>query len=72
LRELRDGCVALKSSQMAFDMTHERVSRLQPQYIHALTQRLAAVFSAIGLPDSYEAARADAGMRLLNSEMGDG
>jgi hypothetical protein len=65
MRELPDESVALKSSQISFDMTHERISRMRSPYVHALTQRLAAVFSAIGLPSEYEKARTESGMRLL-------
>ena len=70
VRELRDGCVALKSSRISSDMTHERVSRIKAPYVNALTQRLGAVFSAIGLPDEYEKARTESSMRLLTETEG--
>lgn len=39
------------------DAKYKRISRLRDRYTHALVQRFATVFMAIGLPDEYEEAR---------------
>jgi hypothetical protein len=54
MRELRDEDIALKTSQ-ADEGKGQRIGRLVPVVRYHLTQRLAQVFSDIGLPDSYEA-----------------
>lgn len=38
-------------------LSHRRVARLQDRYLHALVQRFAMVFMAIGLPSEYESMR---------------
>ena len=38
---------------------YERIARLASPYVYGLTQRLANVFSSIGMPDNYEKARRD-------------
>lgn len=68
LQELREGCVALKSSQLGFEMTHERIARVKAPYVYALTQQLGAVFSAIGLPTEYEDTRVERSQQLLEDE----
>lgn len=39
------------------NVKYRRISRLRDTYIHALSQRFASVFMAIGLPDAYENSR---------------
>jgi hypothetical protein len=39
-------------------VTYRRIGALQDRYTHALVQRFASVFMAIGLPDEYETVRA--------------
>ena len=51
LRELKDNAVALKSSAMSYEISHERIGHLKPPYIYRLTQQLGAVFSSIRLPE---------------------
>jgi hypothetical protein len=68
LQELREGCVALKSSQQSFEMTHERIARVKAPYVYALTQQLGAVFSAIGLPTEYEQTRVERSQMLVEDE----
>ncbi|MBB5837802.1 hypothetical protein [Kribbella italica] len=67
IREIRDERVAIKASQMSYEITHERWARLSPPYIYALTQRLGNVFSAIGLPEEYEASRDECGSLLIGN-----
>lgn len=38
-------------------VTYRRIARLEDRYAHALVQRFALVFHAIGLPDEYEQMR---------------
>jgi len=64
LRELRDEQVAVRASHRSFAVTHERISHLRAPYIYAMTQKLGAVFSAIGLPSEYESSRERIGLRL--------
>jgi len=58
LREIRDQQIALRAMRRPYEITSERFARLKPPYVYHLTQKLAAVFSAIGLPTEYEDERA--------------
>jgi hypothetical protein len=54
---LNDRQVATRAAQRSFQITHERFTHLKSPYLYRLTQQLGAVFSAIGLPEEYEASR---------------
>ena len=56
VREIRHGQIAIKQSDLSGlpPLLARRVSRLQSPYIFRLTQQLADVFLAIGLPPEYE------------------
>lgn len=49
---------------------YERIARLRSPYIYGLTQRLAAVFSSIGLPSDYEEARSSQIAHICRTESG--
>lgn len=54
IREISESDIALKSSEEKKGLA-VRLWRLQPTLRHKMTQKLAQVFSDIGLPDDYEA-----------------
>lgn len=60
VREVRDTQIALKPADLSrTDVLAQRISRLTSPYVYRLTQQLADVFAAIGLPAAYEANRAE-------------
>lgn len=56
LREIGDDEIAIRSPQLQ-TASARRISRLQSPFLYRLTQQLAEVFSAIGLPTAYELRR---------------
>ena len=64
IREISDHEVATKPTMRSFQIRYERISHLCAPFVYALSQKLGAVFSAIGLPDEYETARRDCGESL--------
>jgi hypothetical protein len=70
LLEVRDSCVAVKSTQRSSEIKYERIARLQAPYVYALTQQLASVFSAIALPREYEESRGECGQALIPIDEG--
>jgi len=70
LLEVRDSRVAVKSTQRSFEIRYERIARLQAPYVYALTQKLASVFSTIGLPREYEESRSECGNALIPIDEG--
>lgn len=55
--DVQETNVAVNVPEMEAGRGYERVARLTSPYIYGLTQKLANVFSSIGLPDEYELAR---------------
>lgn len=66
--EVTDSKVVTSYSRMPHDASYVRIGRLRPPYVYALTQQFAAVFSAIGLPATYESARASIGERIKSGD----
>ncbi|WP_305782369.1 hypothetical protein [Symbioplanes lichenis] len=59
VREIRSQQIALSyHDQSLRGVVAKRISRLRAPYVYRLTQLLAEVFAAIGLPDEYEESRA--------------
>jgi hypothetical protein len=57
IRELSQSSVAIRPADLASGAEARRIGRLKSPYLYRLTQMLGSVFSSIGLPDEYEAAR---------------
>lgn len=59
IREIPLRGIALSAHQEFVEpnLIARRVGRLQPRYLHRLTQKMAAVFTDIGLPDEYDEIR---------------
>ena len=55
--EVPDTEVAINVPQATEGRAYERVARLTSPYVYGLTQKLASVFSSIGLPGAYEDSR---------------
>lgn len=66
--EVADASVATAFSRIPHNAQYVRVSRLRSPYIYALTQQFATVFSAIGLPTSYEEARECLSARIKSGD----
>jgi hypothetical protein len=66
---LNDRQVATRAAQRSFQITHERFTHLKSPYLYRLTQQLGSVFSAIGLPEEYEASR-DSRAKTFLQELG--
>lgn len=59
IRETSEATIALRPAQLELEhVESKRIGRLSSPYIFHLTQRLASVFTAIGLPTEYEEHRA--------------
>jgi hypothetical protein len=56
VREIHDNQLAIKQTDLQTGSKAEarRIARLRSPYIYSLTQQLAAVFGAVGLPTEYE------------------
>lgn len=65
--DVPESVVARSLKERAPETTYVRASRLAAPYSYALTQQLGAVFSAIGLPKSYEDRRRIAADSLVGS-----
>lgn len=65
LREFRDAEIAIRATRRSFDVSWERISRLQSPYVFRLTQQLGSVFSSIALPNDYEQLRESYGANLV-------
>lgn len=70
VRELHDGSVATSMRGLPFHAEYVRLGRLEPTFIHALTQRLASVFGSIGLPTGYEDALAGKVEEIISGASG--
>ncbi|MDE0777897.1 MAG: hypothetical protein OSB43_16600 [Nocardioides sp.] len=66
--EIPDSSVVISYSRLPHDAHYARISRLRAPYVYALTQQFGAVFSAIGLPNSYEQARESIASRIKSGE----
>ena len=66
--EIEDSSVVTSYSRLPHDARFARVSRLRAPYVYALTQQFGAVFSAIGLPTTYEQARESIADRIKSGD----
>jgi hypothetical protein len=64
VRELNQTAVAIRPADLSRGAQARRVGRLRAPYVYRLTQMLGTVFSSIGLPQEYEAARHEIIARL--------
>lgn len=72
LRELSNDEIAVRNTMRSFRIRYERISRLRAPFIYALSQQLGNVFSSIGLPDEYEAARLQRSGSILTNTKSEG
>lgn len=66
--EITEAAVATSYYRIPHSAQYVRVSCLKSPYRYALTQQFGSVFSAIGLPAAYEAARDTIGVRIKSGE----
>jgi hypothetical protein len=69
LRDIADGDIAIRPRQALEGARACRVAHLRSPYLYRLTQQLAEVFTAIGLPEEYEESRSRVAKVLLRDRI---
>ena len=67
--EVNESAVVTTLSRLPAEAVYQRVSRLRPPYVYALSQKFGSVFSSIGLPDPHDQARATVALALASKGM---